>query len=530
MLALFLFDKPDCKSRHRWYNPSMANLILTNAKIYTLNPARPRASIIAFGNGRVTGFDADALAVYNPLHAEIIDVGGRTVIPGLIDHHIHFTAYAASLARVNLDGARSIEEAVERVAARVRSAKPGEWIRGLGWNHRDWRVPEFPTKAPLDAIAPNNPMVLDRKDGHSAWVNSAALRFANITRDTPDPAGGKIDRDANGEPTGVLRENAIQLLGGYVGFKAGNLSENDLLNAIRAAHKLGLVGIDNVEGADSLQLFQRLRAQDQLAFRVTHMIPSGNLERAIDLGLRGGWGDEWLKLGGVKIFADGSLGSQTAWMLEPFEGHPDNFGIPTTPIAEIEKLARAAAHAGMMVCTHAIGDRANREVLNVYEKLRREGFTNPLRIEHAQHLHPDEVARFAALNVIASMQPIHCTSDYPMTDALVGARGRYAYAFKSLLNAGARLAFGSDCPVETLDPWVGIHAAVTRERANGEPRGGWYPEEKLAVAETLHAYSNPLEIGGWGDCVVLSQNIFEIPAQDILKTRVEYTVVGGKVV
>ena len=271
----------------------------------------------------------------------------------------------------------------------------------------------------------------------------------------------------------------MNLLKDKRGFNASSISDDVLLNAIRAAHQLGITGIHNVEGAVSLRAFQNLRAQDKLTLRVMHTIPAENLERALDLGLRGGFGDEFLRIGGVKMFADGSLGSQTAWMLEPFVGHPNNYGIPTTPIEEIERLARLAANAGMMVCTHAIGDRANREVLNVYEKLRREGFAVPLRIEHAQHLHPADIPRFAALNVIASMQPIHATSDYKMADDLLGARARYAYAFKSLLNVGARLAFGSDCPVETLDPWVGIHAAVTRERANGEPRGGWYPEEKI---------------------------------------------------
>lgn len=519
-----------CKSHQRAYNQVMADLLLTNANIYTLDPVHPRANIVAFGNGRVLGFDSDALAVYNPLHAQIIDVGGRTVIPGLIDHHIHFTAYAASLARVNLDGTRSLEQAVARVAERAQRAQPGEWIIGLGWNHLDWTPPVFPTKSSLDAIVPNNPVVLDRKDGHSIWVNSAALRACHITRETPDPAGGVIDRDAIGEPTGILRDNAMDLFEGKRGFDAAALSETDLLNAIRSAHQLGLVGIHNVEGADSLRLFQRLSAQDQLALRVTHMIPGSQLHHALALGLRGGFGDEWLCIAGIKMFADGSLGSQTAWMLEPFEGQPDHCGILTTPLEEIEKLARMAAHAGMMVCTHAIGDRANREVLNVYEKLRRENLTTPLRIEHAQHLHPADVPRFAALNVIASMQPIHCTSDYPMTDALLGARGRYTYAFKSLLDTGAHIVFGSDCPVETLDPWAGIHAAVTRERANGEPHGGWYPQEKLSVEEAVRAYAQPLTVGSLGDALVLSHNIFEIPAHALRETRVEYTIIGGNVV
>ncbi|HEX7593958.1 MAG TPA: amidohydrolase family protein, partial [Anaerolineae bacterium] len=209
----------------------------------------------------------------------------------------------------------------------------------------------------------------------------------------------------------------------------------------------------------------------------------------------------------------------------------DNRGVATHSPEQIEAWARAAAGAGMMVCTHAIGDRAIREVLNVYEKLRREGFDAPLRIEHAQHLHPAEIPRFAALNVIASMQPIHATSDYKMADQFLGARGRYTYAFKSLLNAGARVVFGSDCPVETLDPWVGIHAAVTRERATGEPRGGWYPEEKLSVEEAVRAYlPSPVVDGRGSDWIVLSQDIFEIPPREILSTRVEYTIIGGKIV
>ena len=508
----------------------MTDLLLTNGKIHTMNPTRPRAHAIAFASGRVVAFDDDAIAARTS-RTETIDLRGRAVIPGLVDHHIHFTSYAMGSARVQLDGARSLEEAVARVAARVKIAKPGEWIFGRGWNHLDWTVAAFPTKAPLDPIAPSNPVVLDRKDGHSTWLNSAALRATNITRDTPDPAGGKIERDATGEPTGLLRENAMNLLKEKRGFNASSISDDVLLNAIRAAHQLGITGIHNVEGAVSLRAFQSLRAQDKLTLRVMHTIPTENLERALDLGLRGGFGDEFLRIAGVKMFADGSLGSQTAWMLEPFAGHPNNYGIPTTPIEEIERLARLAANAGMMVCTHAIGDRANREVLHVYEKLRREGFTVPLRIEHAQHLHPTDIPRFAALNVVASMQPIHATSDCKMADDLLGARARYAYAFKSLLNGGARLAFGSDCPVETLDPWVGIHAAVTRERANGEPRGGWYPEEKLSVEEAVRAHVGaPLCEDSIGDALILSHDILEIPPREILNTLVEHTIVGGEVV
>ena len=507
----------------------MADLILTNGRIYTLRPGRPPATAIAFANRRVAAFDDEAIALRNA-GTEVINLEGRVVIPGLTDHHIHFTAYAMSLARVQLEGTRSLQDAVARVAARVQTAKPGEWIFGLGWNHLDWEKPIFPTKKPLDAIAPNNPVALRRKDGHSIWLNSAALRAKQITRETRDPIGGVIDRDSSGEPTGTLRENAMRLLGMQAGFNPGEISEEGVSNAILAANKLGITGIHNVEGADALRVFQSLRAKDKLNLRVTHTLPVENLERAVEIGLRGGFGDEWLRIAGVKMFADGSLGSQTAWMLEPFEGQSSNRGVATTSPEEIEHIARQAAKAGMAVYTHAIGDRANREVLNVYEKLRGEGFDALFRIEHAQHLDPNDIPRFKSLRVIASMQPIHATSDYKMANAFLGKRARYAYPFKSLLTAGATLVFGSDCPVETLDPWVGIHAAVTRERANGEPAGGWYPEEKLTIEEVLRAYTTPLSVGARGDCIVLSQDIFAIPPRGILNTRVEKTVFGGKVV
>jgi predicted amidohydrolase YtcJ len=510
----------------------MPDLLLTHANIYTLDAARPRANAMLCANGRVAAFDDDAReTAKRTARTETLDLRGRTVIPGLTDHHLHFTGYAMGLARVNLEGARSVGEAAQRVAARVKTAILGEWIFGRGWNHLDWDVPEFPSSAPLDAIAPAHLVALTRKDGHSMWLNRAALAALGITRETQDPPGGIIERDASGAPTGLLREKAMALVSGNIGFEPKQVSENELLGAIRNAHAAGLTGIHNVEGAAALRAFQSLRAKNKLTLRVLHMLPAENLEHAIALGLQTGWGDDWLKLGGVKIFADGSLGSKTAWMLEPFADDPKNCGVPVTPPEKIEQLARAAAQAGLMVITHAIGDRANREVLNIYGKLRRENFQSVFRIEHAQHLHPADIPRFAALNVIASAQPIHATSDYKMADAFLGQRARYAYPFKSLLKAGATLAFGSDCPVETLDPIVGIHAAVTRERANGEPNDGWYPEEKLSVEKTLKAYIRaPLRENALADAVILSRDIFAVPPREILSACVEYTMVGGEIV
>ena len=514
----------------------VADLLLLNGKIHTMDAAQPLTRAIAFSNGRVLALGEDAIAQRGP-RTEVIDLRERTVIPGLVDSHIHFTGYAMGMARVQLEGARSLEEAVARVEARARRAEPGELILGSGWNHQDWTDPRFPTKAPLDRAAPRNPVVLDRKDGHSVWLNSAALKMAHISRETADPAGGVVERDADGEPTGLLRENAMKLVSGPIGFDADKVSEKPLLDAIRRAHRLGLTGIHNVEGANALKAFQSLHSKGLLNLRVLHMIPVENLEHAVALGLQTGLGDEWLRIGGVKIFADGSLGSQTAHLLEPFEGQPGNCGVAVTPPEEIERLAVTAANAGLMVATHAIGDRAIRDVLDAYEKLRREMHTAVLRIEHVQHIDPADLPRFKELNVTASMQPIHAPSDYRMAERLLGKRARYSYAFRSLLGAGAKLIFGSDCPVETLDPLAGIHAAVTRQRVDGDPAGGWFPEERVSVEEAVGAYTRPLragsgqgENGAPGDCVVLSQDIFSIPPREILETKIEYTIAGGQFV
>jgi predicted amidohydrolase YtcJ len=517
----------------------MSNLLLVNAKIYTFDRTHPRATAILFVNGRVAAFDDDALAMKNS-QTEVVDLRGLTVLPGFIDHHLHFTGFAIGLARVNLEGAKSIDEAARRVDERVKISKPGDWIFGRGWNHLDWEKPEFPSKSQLDAVSPSNPVALTRKDGHSMWLNSAALDALRVNRDTANPDGGLIERDAAGEPTGLLREKAMTLVSGNIGFEVDEISESELLASIHHAHRAGLTGIHNVEGANALRAFQDLNAKNKLKLRVLHMIPADNLDHALALGLQTGLGDDWLRIGGVKIFSDGSLGSQTAWMLEPFEG-TKNCGVPVTPPEKIESLAREASRAKLMVITHAIGDRANREVLNVYEKLRRESFSNVLRIEHAQHLHPTDIPRFHTLNVVASMQPIHATSDYKMADQFLGSRARYAYSFRSLLDSSAKLVFGSDCPVETLDPLVGIHAAVTRERSSGDPRGGWYPDQKLSVEQAVRAYTSPLisfpgkrrvedEVGAPADIVVLSRDIFSILPSEILSTRVEYTIVGGEIV
>lgn len=515
-----------------------ANLILANGKVYTFDSAQPRAQAVALGFGRtlLVGDNETVLAEKGG-HTRVIDLGGRTVIPGLVDAHLHFTGYAMGLAQVNLEGARSLEQAVARVATRIQTASPGEWIRGHTWNHNDWAEPVFPDKRPLDAIAPSNPVVLSRKDGHSMWVNSAALRARNITRDTPDPAGGRIERDASGEPTGLLFEDAIELMGAGIGVGQEEIPLPLLQRAISEAHQAGLTGIHNIEGANALRAFQALRASGTLTLRVVHFFPGAFLEPWAETGVEAGFGDDWLQMAGIKLFTDGALGSQTAALFDPFEG-TENRGMLVASEDELYRSARSAAAHGFQVAIHAIGDRAIHIALNALARVRQEGFTRAvLRVEHAQHLAAADIPRFRQSNIVASMQPIHQPSDMFVADRLLGARGRYTYAFKSLLDSGATLWFGSDCPVETLDPMRGIHAAVTRQNERGEPTNGWYPEERLGVTQAVAAYYAPRPSqppgqgpGALGDWVVLSDNIFEIPPAEILNTRVEFTFAGGNMV
>lgn len=521
------------------------DLIIVNGNVRTLNPHRPNASALLFRAGEIVfvGDTADALDWRTP-HCEILDVQGRLVLPGFTDAHIHFVGFAQSLERVNLEGCRSLEGALERVAARVASAREGETILGRGWNHLDWSSPIFPDKRSLDLVAPANPVILVRKDGHTAWVNSATLRQHGITRETVDPPGGRLDRTSDGEPIGIVRENALDLLGKGIGKGDEKISERSLERAVAIAHQAGVTTIHNIEGANALLAWQSLRESGRLKLHVIHAIPADRLDQALDLGIQRRLGDEWLRLQAVKIFADGSLGSKTAEMREPYAGDDDR-GIALTDSDKMLRLSRACAEGGLDVWIHAIGDAAISRVLDTFQTLRWEGLEKPIfRIEHVQHVNPADVSRFAKLGVIASMQPIHQPSDMRMVDALLGPeRACTSYAWNSLQKAGAILAFGSDCPVESLEPLRGIHAAVTRQNSNGEPAGGWIPGERLTVEEAVKAYTlgaaaasgdldtaGSFAVGKRADAVVLSQDIFGIPPREILNTSVSYTIVGGEVV
>jgi predicted amidohydrolase YtcJ len=525
-----------------------AHRVLYNGNIHTLDAARPRARAIAIAGNRVLALGDDAeMQGLLASRRQAIDLGGRTVVPGFTDSHLHFLSYGLSLTQIDLAEVPGLEEALSRVAARASTTPAGQWLTGRGWDHSLWEGGAFPTREHLDRVAPDHPVLLRRKCGHASWANSRALELAGITAETPDPPGGAIDRDpASGEPTGILKETASALVSRL-------LQEPTLDEAVQAikvgmahAHRLGLVGVHTMEGETAFRAFQRLRAAGELRLRVLMQIPEDSLDGAIQAGLESGFGDERLRIGGVKAFADGSLGAHTAYMLEPYEDEPDNMGIPIATAQQLEEVVRKASRAGIAAFVHAIGDRANREVLNAIETSRRagEGLHLRHRIEHTQVLHPADIPRLAQLGVVASMQPIHATQDMLVADARWGARSAGAYAFRSLLDSGTVLAFGSDSPVEDLSVMKGIHAAVTRRRADGSPGPqGWYPEQRLSVTEAVYAYTagaayasgeeaikGTLSSGKLADLVVLSQDIFSIDPMAILETEVVATLLDGAVV
>lgn len=529
----------------------MNGTLFTNGRIHTFDPSLPLVQALAASAGCIVGCGTtDDLRERFPGFIQI-GLGGRSVVPGFIDSHIHLPSFGINLRRVELRDARSLGEAVEKVSAAVRRAAPGEWVRGRGWDKNLWPEDRFPTCQDLDSFSPANPVILASKDGHLLWGNSAALRQAGIDAKTPDPPGGEIARDPQGAPTGILKEQAEDLIWRVVPPVGSEAVEDGIRDATEVAHRVGLVGVHNFvgtetyEGAQAFAAFQRLQSRGELRLRVWMTIPEAGLDAAIASGLRTGFGNEWLRVGPVKIFADGTLGSQTANMLAPFEGQPRNTGIAIHSREELIEVVGRATAGGFWCAIHAIGDRANRWVLDAYEAHR--AASRQLgarhRIEHVQLLHPDDLLRLAQLGVTASMQPIHATSDRDIADRYWGRRSRYAYAWRSLLAAGTALAFGSDAPVETPDVFQGLYAATTRMRPDEPDVPAWYPAEALSVSQALYAYTagaayasgedalrGTLAEGKLADFVVLDRDPTAVPAAELLHTRVEATVIGGQVV
>jgi predicted amidohydrolase YtcJ len=518
--------------------------LLYNAHIHTQNESQPTTSALLIHRDRIIAVgEADELLAQSP-NAEKQDMDGHVILPGLTDAHIHLKNYSLALQKVECE-TDTKDECLRRVAERVKSARPGEWILGHGWNQNTWGV--WPTAKELDAIAPDNPVYLTAKSLHAGLVNTAAMKLANITSQTLDPQNGQVQRDAKGDATGVLLETAMELANDAIPEPTLDEIMNSMEKAQSNLWKMGLTGVHDFDRRDSFVTLQMLHAQNRLKLRVLKNIPVELLDQAFELGLRAGFGDDMLRIGNIKVFIDGALGPHTAAMFQPYIGEENNRGILNMDGEELFEYGRKAAGTGLGMTVHAIGDRANHEVLNAYEQLRKYETENNLpprrhRIEHVQVLHPDDISRLGEMNIVASMQPIHAISDMKMADDFWGERAKLSYAWRTQLDNGARLAFGSDAPVDSPNPFLGLHAAVTRRRADGSPSAeGWYPEQKLTMAEAWDAYTigpayaaymedrlGRLAPNHLADLIVLDKDPFSCDPDELLAMQSSATMVGGE--
>jgi len=533
------------------------SLLFVNGKVWAENPVQPIAQAVAVGNTRILAVgSSEEIRKLAGEHTRIVDLNGRLLLPGFNDAHVHFLGGGGMLIGASLHDANSPEEFRQRIAAFAHTQPAGAWLRNGNWDHQRWTPTTLPNHQLIDDVCGDHPALLWRSDGHMALANALALKLAGIDRNTPEVPGGAMERDHDGNPTGILKDAATALVMRVM----PPLSSAERDHAMRAAlHEAAAHGITSVQNMadtseddgqpENFREFQRFERAGELTVRIYESMPVRDVQKLAAVGIETPFGSPTLRLGNLKAFADGALGSTTAWMDAPFSNSPGNTGLASPDLLAPERLyqqMRAANRAGLQLSIHAIGDRANRTLLDLYTRLEKEdGHADRRpRIEHAQHLHPEDIARFSPLGVIASMQPYHAIDDGRWAEPYLGAeRIRTSYAWRSLLDAGATLAFGSDWPVAPLDPVLGIYAAVTRRTLDGKHPGGWVPEERLTVAQAVHAYTmgsayaeyqekikGSIEVGKLADLVVLSDDIFSIAPEQIEKTKVDCTVFDGKIV
>jgi predicted amidohydrolase YtcJ len=526
---------------------SEADLVVLGGRVWAGRGKREGAALAVTG-GRVVAVatDDEVRALVGP-KTRVVALHGRLVVPGFNDAHVHFLDGGFGLLSVDLRGARNERELALRIEERTKALPPGTWIQNGNWDHTTWPSKREPTKELIDAGTPQHPVFVSRLDGHMALANSLALRLAGVDRKTPDVPGGTIVRDAAGEPTGLLKDNAMDLVSRAIPEPSHEANLAAARAALAEAARVGVTTIQDNSATDALPTYQDLRARGELTARFyVWRYAFQSLGPLKATGVRTGLGDDWIRLGALKILSDGSLGAGTAAFFEPFTDDPTTRGLLLHSVEDLEKTILEADAAGYQLAVHAIGDRANAIVLDAFEKAVRANGPRDrrLRIEHAQHVRAHDVARYKALGVIASIQPSHCIDDMRFAAARIGPeRCKDAYRFRSFAASGVPLAFGTDWFVEPLDPRLGLYAAVTRERPEGGPAGGFNPDERISLEEALDAYTRgsayaefgekdkgTLEPGMLADFVVFGQDLFKVPARDILTTPVDLTVVGGRVV
>jgi predicted amidohydrolase YtcJ len=527
------------------------DLVIVHANVHTLDAGRPTVEAIAITKSRIVavGSSAEIQRLAGP-STRTIDAGGKLVLPGFDDAHVHFLEGGFQLANVDLRDAATPQEFAERIRRFAEKLPRGGWVTGGDWDHERWPIAALPTKELVDAFTPDTPVFVDRLDGHMGLANSCALKLAGITRDTKDPDGGLIVRDAKtGEPTGILKDAAKSLMSRVIPEPSFDAKLAAGRAASEHAARFGVTSVQDMSAGDDVGVYQELLRRGQLETRIYALTSLTHWDRIASTGVRAPFGSEWIRIGGLKGFSDGSLGSTTALLFDPYVDAPDTHGLPSGEMfpegAMLERVMRADA-AALQIVIHAIGDRANDTILSIFEKVAAEHGARDrrFRIEHAQHLRKPDIARFGADHVIASMQPYHCADDGRWAEKRIGPeRAKTTYAFRTLLDTGATLAFGTDWTVAPIDPMLGIKAAVTRETLDGKHPGGWIPEQKITVEEAVRAYTvgsayaefqenekGSITPGKLADLVILSRDIFTIAPKEIDQTRVVTTIVGGRVV
>jgi predicted amidohydrolase YtcJ len=526
--------------------PDYADLVVTDARVWTGNTDQPWAEAVASRRDRIidVGTKDDISALIGP-DTRVLSAPGGMLVPGLIDTHVHFIASGSGLASVQLRDADTPEEFASRIGAFAGSVEPGEWIMYGDWDHTLWGG-ELPHRDWIDAVTPDNPVWVYRLDGHMALANSAALNLAGVDADTPDVDGGTIERYEDGRPTGLLKDNAMALVENAIPEASAAKLDREASAAMRHVAANGVTTVHDMAGWQSLATYRRARERGDMLTRIYSVVPLRDWERLRDDVASNGTGDAWLRTGGLKGFMDGSLGSHTAAMLEPFTDAPDDVGFLINDLGDMRSWITGADAAGLQVMVHAIGDSAIRDLLDLFlDAAEANGPRDRrFRMEHAQHIHPDDIERFAVQDVIASMQPYHAIDDGRWAEDVIGTeRSQTTYAFRSLIDAGAKVAFGSDWSVAPATPLEGIYAAVTRRTLDGANPEGWVPTEKISVEQALHAYTTVaayasfeedlkgmLKPGLLADFVLIDRDLTAIPDHTLRDAQVLATVVGGTVV
>ncbi len=523
------------------------DLVIINAKVRTMDNAKQNAEAVAVIGNKIIAVGTNAeIRAFIGVNTKTIDAKGKLIIPGFNDSHVHFMEGGFQLSAVDLRDAKSPEEFVRRIKDFAAKLPKGRWILGGKWDHENWTPNNLPTKELIDAATPDNPVFIDRLDGHMALANSLALKLASVTKDTKEVEGGLIVRDAGGNPTGVLKDAAMN----YVNKVIPESTFEQKLEAAQAATdyaaSLGVTSVQDMSAGTDVGVYQELMRRGKLKTRIYAVSPLSDWQRWGKAGVRAAFGDEMLRIGGLKGYSDGSLGSTTAWFFEPYLDDPKSTGLPSDEIPKLYENISNADKAGLQIMIHAIGDKANDTVLSAYERAARENGSRDrrFRIEHAQHLRIEDIKRFGAGKVVASMQPFHLMDDGRWAfKRLDEKRLKGTYAFRSLLDSGASLAFGTDWAVAPLNPILGVYAAVTRRTLDDKNPNGWFPEQKISVEETVRAYTSgsayaefqenvkgTITVGKLADFIILSDDIFMMNPNDIRQTKVLTTVMDGKII